>query len=73
MAWVSVPDPAVHRSERRYEPVDRRTVRYVGRHRSFVGELTSDAERFVVRYPDLAERVGAGAGGPEDAGTLGEP
>ncbi len=57
MAWVSVPDLAVHRSEQRYEPVDSDTVRYVGRHRSFVGELTCDADGFVVLYPDLGERV----------------
>ena len=57
MAWISVPDLGVHRSEQRYEPMDARTVRYVGRHRSFVGELTCDADGFVVLYPDLGERV----------------
>lgn len=65
MAWVSVPDLGVHRSEQRYEHV-RRTgggaiVRYVGRHRDFVGELEFDAEGLVVHYPQLAERVEAGA------------
>ena len=67
MAWVSVPDLGVHRSEQRYEPVDGRTVRYVGRHRSFVGELTCDAEGFVLSYPGLGERVEAR---PAAAGTL---
>ena len=57
MAWVKVPDLSVHRSEQRYEPIDARTVRYVGRHRSFVGELELDGDGFVVRYPELAERV----------------
>ncbi len=57
MAWVSVPDLSVHRSEQRYEPVDSHTVRYVGRHRCFVGELTCDADGFVILYPDLGERV----------------
>jgi hypothetical protein len=57
MAWVKVPDLSVHRSEQRYEPVDERTVRYVGKHRSFVGELELDRDGLVVRYPELAERV----------------
>jgi uncharacterized protein len=55
MAWVSVPDLAVHRSEQRYEPVDAATVRYVDP--SFTAELELDAEGLVVRYPGLAERV----------------
>jgi uncharacterized protein len=62
MAWVKVPDLSVHRSEQRYEPIDERTVRYVGQHRSFVGELGFDAEGFVVRYPELAERLYPPAG-----------
>jgi hypothetical protein len=57
MAWVSVPDLRVIRSEQRYEPIDDRRVRYVGKHRDFVGELELDADGLVVRYPDLAERV----------------
>jgi uncharacterized protein len=57
MAWVAVPALTVHRSEQRYEPMDPCTVRYVGKHRDFVGELTFDADGLVVRYPGLAERV----------------
>jgi hypothetical protein len=57
MAWVAVPDLTVHRSEQRYEPIDKHHVRYVGRHRSFVGELEFDDDGLVVRYPELAERV----------------
>jgi len=57
MAWVKVPDLSVHRSEQRYEPIDERTVRYVGKHRDFVGELQLDADGLVVRYPELAERL----------------
>ena len=57
MAWVSVPDLGVHRSEQRYEPVAPGRVRYVGKHRDFVGELDLDEDGFVVRYPELAERV----------------
>ena len=57
MAWITVPDLAVHRSEQRYEPIDARTVRYVGKHRSFEGELALDEDGFVVLYPGLGERV----------------
>ena len=40
-------------------------MRYVGKHRDFVGELTFDADALVLRYPELAERVpGALASGP---------
>jgi uncharacterized protein len=58
MAWVSVPDLRVIRSEQRYEPIDERRVRYVGRHRDFVGELELDEDGLVVFYEGLAERVG---------------
>jgi len=57
MAWIVVPGLTVHRSEQRYEPIDANTVRYVGRHRSFLGELALDDDGFVVRYPGLGERV----------------
>jgi hypothetical protein len=57
MAWVAVPGLSVHRSEQRYEPVDARTVRYVGNRRSFVAELELDEEGFVLRYPGLGEAV----------------
>jgi hypothetical protein len=57
MAWISVPDLQLHRSEQRYEPIDERHVRFVGRHRSFVAELALDEEGLVVHYPELAERV----------------
>lgn len=61
MAWVAVPALRVSRSEQRYEHVrrlgDGAMVRYVGRHRDFVGELELDADGLVVHYPELAERV----------------
>lgn len=63
MAWVSVPDLGVHPSEQRYEHMrreeDRAVVRYVGRHRDYVGELVLDREGVVEVYPDLAARVRA--------------
>jgi uncharacterized protein len=61
MAWVSVPDLAVLRSEQRYEPIDARTVRYVGLDSDFTADLELDEEGFVVRYPRVAERVPSGA------------
>jgi hypothetical protein len=61
MAWVSVPDLRVLRSEQRYEFVaaddEKAVIRYMGRHRSYVGELTFDHDGFVLRYPDLARRL----------------
>lgn len=67
MAWVSVPDLGVHVSPQRYEHVSVEgdggaTVRYVGDGGAFVRDLVLDADGFVVRYPDLAERVDAGGG-----------
>jgi hypothetical protein len=57
MAWIAVPSLAVHRSEQRYEPIDATTVRYVGRHRSFEGNLELDEDGFVVVYPGLGVLV----------------
>jgi len=57
MAWIAVPSLAVHRSEQRYEPIDATTVRYVGRHRSFEGELDLDEDGFVMVYPGLGVRI----------------
>jgi uncharacterized protein len=55
MAWVAVPDLTVHRSEQRYEPIDRNHVRYVDP--SFEAVLELDDDGLVVHYPDLAERI----------------
>ena len=63
MAWVSVPDLGVLRSDQRYEPIDARRVRYIGLEDGFTAELELDDDGLVVRYPRLAERVGAGARG----------
>lgn len=61
MAWVSVPDLRVLRSEQRYQFVsadgDEVIIRYLGRHRSYVGELTFDQDGVVLEYPGLARRV----------------
>ena len=61
MAWVSVPDLGVHRSEQQYTFVrregERSIVRYEGGHRSFVADLTFDSDGLVLLYPGLARRV----------------
>ncbi len=61
MAWVSVPDLGVLRSEQRYEFVSADqgevTIRYMGRHRSYVAELTFDQDGIVLDYPELARRL----------------
>jgi hypothetical protein len=61
MAWVSVPDLGVLRSEQRYEPIDERHVRFVGLEDGFTAELELDEDGLVVRYPRLAERVASAA------------
>ena len=57
MAWVSVPDLAVLRSEQRYEPAGEGRVRYVGLDHDFTAVLELDEAGFVTRYPGLAEWV----------------
>ena len=61
MAWVSVPDLVVHRSEQRYTFVrregERSIVEYQSTGRSFVADLTFDADGLVLLYPGLARRV----------------
>jgi hypothetical protein len=59
MAWVSLPDLSVRRSEQRYERIDDRHVRYVDS--GFSADLELDEDGFVVCYPWLAERVPSGA------------
>jgi hypothetical protein len=61
MAWVSLPDLAVTRSEQRYERIDDRRVRFVGLEDGFTAELELDEDGLVVRYPRLADRVVSGA------------
>jgi Uncharacterized protein conserved in bacteria len=57
MAWVSVPDLAVHRSPQRYEHVRPGVVRFVSLDSDFTAELELDSDGLVVRYPRLSERV----------------
>jgi hypothetical protein len=55
MAFVHVPQLAIERHEQRYIPLERGVVRF--RAGTFTADLEFDADGFVVRYPDLAERV----------------
>jgi hypothetical protein len=56
VAWVSLPDLAVHRSEQRYEHVEPGRVRF--RSGDFTADLELDEDGLVVLYPGLARRVG---------------
>jgi hypothetical protein len=55
MAWVSLPDLQVHRSEQRYEHLAPGLVRFASG--DFAADLEVDADGLVVVYPGLARRV----------------
>ncbi len=61
MAWVSVPDLAVHPSRQRYTFVRReptaRIVRYESLDGTFVAEVSFDDEGVVLDYPGIARRM----------------
>jgi hypothetical protein len=59
MAWVSLPDLAVHRSEQRYEHLRRTADGAVVRFTAgpFTADLEVDADGLVVRYPQLGTRL----------------
>ena len=55
MAWVSLPDLEVHRSQQRYEHLAPGRVRFSSD--GFVADLELDADGLVVIYPGLARRI----------------
>ena len=55
MAWVSLPDLEVHRSQQRYEHLEPGKVRYSSG--DFTADLEVDAAGLVRVYPGLARRV----------------
>jgi hypothetical protein len=63
MAWVSVPDLGVHRSQQRYSFVrtldeDRSVVRFESlADDAFKVDITYDAEGFVLDYPGIGRRI----------------
>ena len=56
MAWVSLPDLKVHRSQQRYEHLAPGRVRFSD-DEAFTAELEVDDDGIVVAYPGLARRV----------------
>jgi len=62
MAWVSVPDLAVHASLQQYRFVRSRgggaIVRYRSLDSDFVADLTFDADGLVIDYPGIGRRIG---------------
>jgi hypothetical protein len=62
MAWVSVPDLAVHPSRQRYtflrQEAGARIVRYESRGGDFLADLRVDDDGLVIDYPALARRIG---------------
>jgi hypothetical protein len=59
MAWVSLPDLAVHLSPQRYQHLDSSLVRYLSTDSDFQADLELDPEGLVITYPGLAQRVSA--------------
>jgi hypothetical protein len=62
MAWVSVPDLAVHASLQQYRFVRTRggvaIVRYRSLDSDFVADLSFDSDGLVVNYPGIGRRIG---------------
>jgi hypothetical protein len=56
VAWVSLPDLAVHRAQQRYEHLAPGRVRFSSG--DFAADLELDGDGLVVYYPGLARRVG---------------
>lgn len=60
MAWVSVPDLAVRRSEQRYtvsDPIDEGGALVVYASEDFRTTIEADVDGLVVNYPGLGRRV----------------
>jgi hypothetical protein len=63
MAWISVPDLAVRRSEQRYTALEHDgpgvLIRFetIGDEEPFVADIVFDEDGLVVDYPDLARRL----------------
>ena len=63
MAWVSVPDLAVHAAPQRYTALRSGVVRFESLDSPFTADLAFDADGLVVDYPQLARRLSATSGG----------
>ena len=69
VAWVSVPDLAVHRDHQIYEPLGARRLRFSSPEADFERVIELTAAGFVRDYPGIAQLVGtvirAGHAGPD--------
>jgi hypothetical protein len=57
MAWVSVPDLAIHAAPQRYTHIRPGVVRFESLDSDFTAELELDADGVIVFYPRLARRL----------------
>jgi hypothetical protein len=60
MAWVSIPDLAVHRSPQRYEHLRHGVVRFASLDGDFTADLELDTDGLLAFYPRLARRIQPG-------------
>ena len=58
VAWVSVPDLAVHRDHQIYEPLGARRLRFCSPAADFERIIELTPAGFVRDYPDIAQLVG---------------
>jgi hypothetical protein len=58
MAWIECNTLTVQRDEQIYTQLDPTHFRYQAADRSFTRDIEVDADRLVVNYPGLFERVG---------------
>jgi hypothetical protein len=63
VAWVSVPDLAVHASPQRYVPLGDRVVRFESLDGDFSADIVFDEDGLVVDYPGIAKRLSSPSGG----------
>jgi hypothetical protein len=57
VAWVSVPDLAVHRDHQIYEPLGARRIRFRSPEADFERVIELTPNGFVRHYPDIAHHV----------------
>jgi uncharacterized protein len=62
MAWISVPDLAVHADGQRYTGLGGGVVRFESLDGTFTAEITFDDDGLVVDYPGIARRLTRSSG-----------
>jgi hypothetical protein len=63
LAWVSVPDLAVHASRQRYTGIGDGIVRFDSLDDAFTAQIAFDEDGLVVDYPGIARRLTHPSGG----------